>query len=113
MKKKQKREAIPAERHDTIRHDIMQALDDRTLSALEISAEARVSQKEVYGHLEHIRKSLCEQNRRLVVIPAMYLSCGFVFKKRERLKTPGRCPVCHGEHIREPLYSIAAGPCKA
>lgn len=113
MNKRQTREAIPPERHDTIRHDIIQALDGRTLSALEISAEARVSEKEVYGHLEHIRKSLSEQNRKLVVTPAECLSCGFVFKKRERLKTPGRCPVCHKEHIQEPLYSMAAGPYKS
>jgi len=85
----------------------MQALNGRTLSALEISAEARVPEKEVYGHLEHIRKSLGEQNRKLVVTPAECLGCGFVFKKRERLTTPGRCPVCHGEHIQESLYSIA------
>jgi len=106
MKKKQKRETIPPERHDTVRHDIMHALDGRTLSALDISAEARVRERDIYDHLEHIRKSLPEQNRRLEVTPAECLGCGFVFKKRERLKTPGRCPVCHGEHIQEPLYSI-------
>lgn len=91
----------------------MQALNGHSLSALEISAEAGVSEKEVYGHLEHIRRSLGEKNRKLVVTPAECLGCGFVFKKRERLKTPGRCPVCHGEHIQEALYSIAAGPYKA
>jgi hypothetical protein len=32
--------------------------------------------------------------------------CGFIFRKRDRLKKPGRCPVCHGEHIQDPLFSI-------
>lgn len=106
VSRNRKREVIPPERHDTVRHEIMRVLDGHTCSALEISAEVRVSEKEVFGHLEHIRRTLGEQNRKLVVTPAECLGCGFVFRKRDRLTAPGRCPVCHGEHIQEPLYSI-------
>lgn len=78
----------------------------RPLSAHEISPLAGVSEKEVYGHLEHIRKSLNKSTRKLVIAPAECKGCGFVFKKRVRLKKPGRCPVCRSESIGLPLFSI-------
>ncbi|MDA8084018.1 MAG: hypothetical protein M0024_10215 [Nitrospiraceae bacterium] len=106
MRKRPGREPVPAEHLDTVRHDIIHALDGRTLSALEISAEVSVSEKEVYEHLGHIMKSLSGAGRVLHVTPAECLKCGFVFKKRDRLKKPGRCPLCRGEQIQEPLFSV-------
>ncbi|MBI5102512.1 MAG: transcriptional regulator [Nitrospirae bacterium] len=104
--KKSRKETIPPERHDTVRHDIMHALEGAELSAKEVSGKISVSEKEVYEHLDHIQKSLSEGKRRLKVTPAECVSCGFVFKKRERLKKPGRCPVCRSEHIHDPLFAI-------
>lgn len=34
------------------------------------------------------------------------MSCGFTFRKRERLSTPSRCPVCRSEEITETRYGI-------
>jgi predicted Zn-ribbon and HTH transcriptional regulator len=76
------------------------------LSAHEISGYVGIPEKEVYGHLEHIQRSLNKSGNKFVVIPAACKRCGFVFKKRGRLKKPGRCPVCRGESIEEPLFSI-------
>ncbi len=98
---------IPPERHDTLRHEIITLLEGETLSAREISAEVGIPEKEVYGHLEHIQTGRGEL--RLVVTPAACRKCGFVFTKRERLKKPGKCPVCRSELIREPLFSIGKG----
>jgi hypothetical protein len=39
-------------------------------------------------------------------MPAVCKKCGFVFAKREKLKRPGKCPVCRGESIREPRFTI-------
>ena len=103
---KPKEPFVPVERQDTIRHEIIAALKDQTLSAKDISAEVHVSEKDVYEHLEHIERSTHATGHQLTVIPAECEKCGFVFKKRERLKKPGRCPVCHGEKIQEPLFSI-------
>jgi predicted Zn-ribbon and HTH transcriptional regulator len=75
-------------------------------SDLDLSAELRVSEKEVYGHLEHIQKSVQRKEFNLVVSPAICQKCGFVFRKRDRLTKPGKCPVCRGEKIQEPLFSI-------
>ncbi|MBA3060962.1 MAG: transcriptional regulator, partial [Nitrospirae bacterium] len=38
--------------------------------------------------------------------PAECAKCSFVFRKRERLKKPGKCPICRSEFIQEPLFLI-------
>lgn len=103
---KPKEPFVLAERHETIRKEILALLLEQTLSAKDISAEVHVSEKDVYEHLEHIGRSTHKTGHHLTVIPAECTKCGFVFKKRERLKKPGRCPVCRGEKIQEPLFSI-------
>ena len=106
MKKKEKDPAIPQERHETVRQEIISVLGRGEASAKDISFEVRISEKEVYDHLEHIRKSLNKKDHQLLIVPAECVKCGFVFSKRERLRKPGRCPVCKAESIREPLFSI-------
>ncbi|MDA8241130.1 MAG: hypothetical protein M0Z67_12270 [Nitrospiraceae bacterium] len=106
MKKKEKGPAVPVERHETLRQEIMSVLGHGTSSAKDISFEVRISEKEVYDHLEHIRKTLTKKEHQLMIVPAECVKCGFVFSKRERLRKPGKCPVCKGESIREPLFSI-------
>jgi predicted Zn-ribbon and HTH transcriptional regulator len=106
VKKKPKEPFIPVERHETIRQKIVSVLEGQTLSAKEISSHVMVSEKEVYEHLEHIQKTLNKRERNLIITPAECKKCGFVFRKRDRLKKPGRCPVCRGELISEPLFSI-------
>ncbi len=103
-KSKAKEPFVPAEQHDTLRHEIVSLLDGHELSAREISETIGIAEKDVYGHLEHIQ--MHKRDLRLAITPAACRKCGFVFRKRERLKKPGRCPVCRGELIREPLFSI-------
>lgn len=106
MVKKQKPKGpfVPAERHETIRKEILSLLINQTLSAKDISVMVHISEKDVYEHLEHIERSTHKTGGHLNVIPAECLKCGFIFRKRERLKKPGKCPVCHEEKIREPLF---------
>ncbi len=106
MKKKPKKPFIPPERHETSRREIISVLENRTLSARELSASVRISEKEVYEHIEHIQKTVRKDENRLTVIPAECLKCGFVFKKREKIKKPGKCPVCNGEQIQGPFFTI-------
>jgi len=107
MKKRPKEPVIPLETGDTVRHVILLALEAGPRSAREISAEVSISEREVYDHLEHVRKTVAKSNRLLVVAPAECRKCGFVFEKRERLKKPGKCPVCRGESIADPLFSVS------
>ncbi len=97
--------------HDTVRHELIAALEQGQRSAKELSSEVRISEKEVYDHLEHIRKSLQGSGRQFTVMPAECRKCGFVFSKRARLGKPGKCPLCRAESIHGPLFSIggAAG----
>ncbi len=106
MKHTPKKPAIPAAMRATARHEIIAALKDGERSARELSSEIGIPERDVYDHLEHIRKTINASGGQLLVTPAECKKCGFVFSKRERLKRPGKCPVCRGESIHEPLFSI-------
>lgn len=96
----------PAEAHDTVRRAIMKELEEGPLSAMDLSGRVGIPEKEVAGHLEHIRQTLHHTGKRLEVTPAECVKCGFVFEKRGKLNRPSRCPVCKGESIHAPLFSL-------
>ena len=106
MSQIRRKPAIPPVAGETVRRAMIVLLDREPLSALEISAAVRIPEKEVYGHLEHIRRSLHAEAAELVVTPAECRACGFIFVKRDRLAPPGKCPVCRHEAILDPLFAI-------
>ena len=106
MKKKDRAETVPPEAQETVRARILKELEEGPLSARDLSGLVGIPEKEVAGHLEHIRHSLHRSRRRLVVRPAECASCGFVFEKRGRLSRPRKCPVCRGESVHAPLFSL-------
>jgi predicted Zn-ribbon and HTH transcriptional regulator len=105
-KRKPQKPFIPVERRETVRRNIISLLEDQTLSAREISALVSISERDVYTHLEHIQKTLNKKEVKLLVTPAQCRKCGFEFRKREKLKKPGKCPICHNESILEPRFSL-------
>jgi transcriptional regulator len=108
VKAKPKEPPMPAERYDTIRRYVTALLQEQTLSAKDISTSVRIPEKEVYEHLEHIRKTLNKDNKHLEVEPAFCEKCGFVFRKRGKLSKPGKCPLCRSSLIHPPFFSIRA-----
>ncbi len=106
MREKPKEPFIPPETHGTIRQEIVAELLQGPCSARDLSAAAKIPEREVYGHLEHIQKSLAASKQQLFRMPAECKKCGFVFVKREKFKRPGKCPVSRGESIREPRFAI-------
>lgn len=106
MQSRPKEPTRPPDAHETFRKQLCSILEQGRRSAKELSGEVGIPEKEVYDHLEHLRRSKGKSERRLSVIPAECRKCGFVFSKRERLRKPGKCPVCKGESIHEPLFSI-------
>lgn len=104
--KKSKIPFVPYERLETARQKIVSVLRGNILTAKDISKEVMISEKEVYDHLEHIQKTMNKKNQPLVVIPASCRKCGFEFRKRDRLKKPGKCPVCKCSFIKDSLFSI-------
>jgi predicted Zn-ribbon and HTH transcriptional regulator len=105
-KKKPKEPSVPLERHETIRQKIISVIEGKTLSVRDISADVRVSEKEIYEHLEHIQKTINKSEQNFIIIPAECKQCGFIFRKRDKLKKPGKCPVCKSESIKNPLFSV-------
>jgi predicted Zn-ribbon and HTH transcriptional regulator len=106
MQDKPKEPFIPRATHDSIRQEIIAVLLQGMCAARDLSIAVGIPEREVYDHLEHIHRSLASSDRHLIVIPAECKKCGFVFIKREKLKKPGKCPVCNGESIRAPRFAI-------
>lgn len=89
----------------TVRRQILHLLGHYDLTAREISRIMGIREKEVYEHLPHLEKTL-GNGAELISEPARCLHCDFVFKKRRRFTTPGRCPVCRSESISPPVYHV-------
>ncbi len=106
MKKEKKEAHYPDERHDTIRRYIISLLEEYTLSLREISRYARIPEKDVAFHLDHIRKTVNKGKSRLNIESARCEACGFVFKKREKLTNPTRCPLCRSRLIMPMHFSM-------
>jgi len=90
----------------TIRQKITSLLEQEGMDARMLSALVGIREKEVYPHLEHIRRSLQTRNRQLVVTPYRCRLCGFTFKSRSKLHPPGRCPQCRQGSIEPALFAI-------
>jgi predicted Zn-ribbon and HTH transcriptional regulator len=91
----------------TIRQQIMALIEDAPMTAKAISKSLRISEKEVYPHLEHIAKSVgSNREKRLIIEPSKCLNCGFIFKERRRFTSPSRCPKCRDEGITQPVFHI-------
>ncbi len=90
----------------TIRQKMILALEEKQMTAKELSKELKVSEKDVYTHLSHIQKTIKPQKKKLLVEPFQCLVCDFVFKDRKRLTRPGRCPECKQGHISPATYRI-------
>lgn len=101
---------VPAERPATVRQQIVALLQQRSLSAKELSMALGLPEKQVFNHLQHIHSSFQKQRRQLAIEPAVCKKCGFVFKKRQRFTKPSRCPLCRGQAIEEPRFSLLLGP---
>lgn len=84
----------------------MACLETGPMDAIDISQSVGIMEKEVYGHLEHIARSLHGHTRKLGIYPARCLTCDFSFEKRTRFTRPGRCPRCRGNRIKRPAYEI-------
>jgi transcriptional regulator len=106
MKSTPRQPLIPRTAQETVRQAVITLLSEGERSAKEISMAVGIAEKDVYTHLEHIRRSLQTTGGSLQVTPARCRTCHFVFAKRERLTPPGKCPVCRKEAIADPLFRI-------
>jgi len=89
----------------TPRQAIKELLLAEPRSSLELSQLLSLSEKEVLEHLAHIARAP-GAGQQFRIRPAVCKRCGFVFKKRERLSIPSRCPICHGESLSRPRFTL-------
>ncbi|MHB8068376.1 MAG: transcriptional regulator [Desulfobaccales bacterium] len=101
----EKQPPTPRESATTSRQAIRELLLEQPLSALEISQLLSLPEKEVLSHLEHLVRAP-GPGLHFQLTPAACKHCGFSFKKRERLTSPSRCPICRGESIRRPRFAL-------
>ena len=89
----------------TKRQEIIELLSIGSRTDQDISYTLHLSMREVTDHLDHVRKSV-RRPQKFIIEPSECLSCGFVFKDRSKIHTPGKCPKCRSSHIHEPSYRI-------
>lgn len=97
---------LPPDRSVTVRMALLAELRGGPITAKELSGRVRISERDVAGHLEHIERSVHNSQEKLCTEPPTCCSCGFVFRKRERMTRPGTCPKCRGTHIDPPRFWI-------
>jgi transcriptional regulator len=91
----------------TPRQAMRELLAEKPYSSLELSQLLSLSEKEVLEHLSHLARAP-GSGLHFHIIPAACKHCGFVFKKRDRLTRPGRCPLCQHESISRPRFTLAS-----
>jgi transcriptional regulator len=89
---------------ETRRQQIIDILEDRAITIQDLATTLRADIKDIIDDLEHIKLSI--KSKKLKVEPAFCKYCGFVFKEREKLKTPTKCPKCRKEWIQPALFRI-------
>jgi hypothetical protein len=90
----------------TLRQRMIDLLREQEADAREISQALGIAEKEVYAHLEHIRRSAAAAGGELSVTPSECPACGYVFADRGRLTRPGRCPRCRATRVSRPSFRI-------
>lgn len=73
------------------------------MTARELSQLHSVSEKELFGHLEHLRTTF---GKRFIVNPSECRKCGFVFRQDKHIKKPSKCPSCKGTWLSDPSFFL-------
>jgi predicted Zn-ribbon and HTH transcriptional regulator len=90
----------------TIRQRMAELMEEKEMTARDLSRALGIREKAVYEHLPHLARSVSARNKKLIILPFQCLACGYLFKERNRYSPPGRCPRCKKAHVQRPLYRI-------
>lgn len=98
---------VPHERAQTAREALEAELRTGIFAtARELGAAAKLREREVTDHLEHLEKSLRARGERIEIDPAECLACGYVFEDRTRFTTPSVCPTCKSARVQPPSFRV-------
>ena len=93
----------------TVRQRLIGLLSGSRLSSYQLAQLLGIPERQVEDHLGHVVKSIArDRERRFVLEPSRCQDCGFVFRDRQKLTRPSRCPRCRSESISAPRYGIVA-----
>lgn len=94
------------ERDSTVREALHRHLRVGWMTASQLSSAIGIAEKAVPGHLEHLRRSAAAAGERFEVDPPVCNGCDYVFRERDRLTRPSRCPKCKSERIEAPRFRL-------
>lgn len=93
----------------TIRQRIIVELRRQEMDLGRLAQMLALTEKEVLSHLPHVQKSVTAQGDRFSLRSACCDGCGYVFRTRQRISPPGRCPQCKQSRITGPWYGVKEG----
>lgn len=96
----------PPPHTETDRDRLAVLLVERPLTVRELSQAARIAERDVLGHLEHLARSAAGRGQRLSIEPSRCLGCDFVFQERTRFTKPGKCPECRSTRITPARFAL-------
>lgn len=79
-------------------------LQQNKQTAQQLANYFQTTLKEILEDLEHIQKSI--KPKKLKIAPAYCRKCNFVFKERDKISKPGKCPRCKSEWIEAQMFGI-------
>ncbi len=87
----------------TRRQEIIAILTEQKITLQELANKYKVEMADLAEDIVHIRFSFKDKFR---MHPAICNYCGFVYREREKVKKPTKCPKCKHEDIVPPLFWI-------
>ncbi|MFB6177340.1 MAG: transcriptional regulator [Halobaculum sp.] len=85
----------------TTRERIADVLRAGTATAEDIAIELEIPESQVYGHVEHVAKSVGDDEQ-LLAAPPECRDCGF----DDPVNAPSRCPECYSENLARAQFRI-------
>ena len=87
------------------RRDLIDILKERPISLHELALLLDEKPRDLEDDLQHLFRSLRKGPLCPAITPATCRKCGFRFDEH-KLHKPGKCPLCKGTWISEPLISL-------
>src|SRR5438034_5543688 len=91
------------------RRQLLDLLSHEFRSVSSLARELGMTRGDVEEDLRHALRSARAAGYDIEIVPARCKSCDFVFSQ-DKLAKPGRCPVCKGSRLFEPMIRIRPLP---
>jgi predicted Zn-ribbon and HTH transcriptional regulator len=88
----------------TTRERIADHLREETATAEELARVVEIPERQVYDHVEHVAKSVADDEQ-LLAAPPECRDCGFDGFD-DPVNAPSRCPECYSENLTRAQFRI-------